>query len=103
MPILDDLAGLSDTSMDGRPPPTQKFLDWLHGKASTKRREDVHHALGFGPLDAAAGDHTHNGKDSPGLFAPDVVLVDITPTATGAQIATAVNALNALMRAKGAT
>ena len=34
---------------------------------------------------------------------PDVVLSDITAGATGAQIAAAVNALNALMRGKGAT
>lgn len=103
MAILDDLAGLSDTAVDGRTPPTRKFIDWLHGNASTKRREDVHHAIGFGPLDAAAGDHTHNGKDSQGLFTPDVVLVNVSGASTVAELAAAINKINDLLRTKGAT
>jgi len=38
------------------PPPLQKIVDWFHGRASTNRREDIHHTLGYGPGQAAPGE-----------------------------------------------
>lgn len=99
----DDIGGLTDESINGKTPPSQKVVDFLHGQASTKKPTDLHHRLGFTSEDAAPGDHTHDGKNSKGLFTPEVTtLTDISNTATGTQIAAAVNALNAALRLLGA-
>ena len=91
-----------DTATDGVSPPSQKVVDWLHLKASANRPEDLHHMIGFGPADAASGDHTHNGKNSKFLFDSTTVLTDLPASPTSAQIQAAVNALNALFRLLGA-
>ena len=99
--IFDDLNSAEDTATDGLNPPSQKVVDWLHGKASLNRPEDIHHIVGFGDADSASGSHTHNGKNSKFLFDPSVVLNDLPAAPTSAQIQSAVNALNALMRLLG--
>lgn len=101
MSIFEDLSTATDTVTDGLTPPSQKQLDWLHGRASINRPEDLHHMIGFGAADAAAGDHTHNGKNSKFLFDSNTVLTDLGPAPTSAQIQAAVNALNALFRLLG--
>lgn len=99
----EDIFGLSDSAVDGKTPPSQKVIDWLHGRVSTRKKTDLHHPIGFGETDAASGDHTHDGKNSKTLFNPDLlILTDISNTATGTQIATAVNAINAALRQIGA-
>ncbi len=98
--VLKDLASASDATIEGLTPPSAKMVDFLHGNASTAQRNDIHHKLGFAPEDAAAGDHTHNGVNSPGLFT-GLTFADITAGATGAQIAAAVNAINAALRLVG--
>ena len=50
--------------LGGQTPPSNKVVEWFHGRADTTRPESIHHPLGTGPSEAAAGDHTHNGKDS---------------------------------------
>ncbi len=45
-------------------------VDKLHLKADTDvRRESIHHTLGPRSSQAAAGDHKHDGSDSPLLLA----------------------------------
>ena len=101
--VIGDFAAADDTATDGVTPPSQKTLDWLHGKASINRPEDIHHQLGYGDSDAASGSHTHDGKNSKFLFSSNVTLNDLPASPTSAQIQSAVNALNALMRGLGAS
>lgn len=98
----DDTFGMNDEAINGKKPPSQKFVEWLHGQVSTKRPTDIHHRLGTSDEDASPGSHTHDGKNSMPLFTKDLVLTDISNTATGTQIATAVNAINAALRRLGA-
>jgi hypothetical protein len=99
----DDVFGMSDSAVDGKTPPSEKVVGWFHGRVSTSKPSDVHHRLGFGPGEASPGPHRHDGKDSLPLFdATEIVLTDISNTATGTQIATAVNAINAALRRLGA-
>lgn len=98
--VFRDLASTDDASIEGLAPPSSKVVDFLHGNASTTEPTDIHHRIGYGPTDAARGDHSHDGVDSPGLFT-GTTFTDITAVATGAQIAAAVNALNAAMRLVG--
>ena len=100
--FADQMAGADDTMTDGKAPPSGKVIDWLHGKASTQRPEDIHHPLGFGETDAAPGNHTHDGKNSKFLFTPDVPLNDLPAAPTSAQIQASVNAINAMLRLLGA-
>ena len=45
--------------------PTAKRIDDLHTNADTDTRaEALHHTLGPGPAQAAAGNHTHDGGNS---------------------------------------
>lgn len=101
--IFDDLNTAADTATDGKEPPSQKIVDWIHGKTSINRPEDIHHIVGFGDADASSGSHTHNGKNSKYLFDSSVVLTDLTGAPTSAQIQTSVNAINAALRLLGAT
>jgi len=99
--IFSDLNSADSTATDGLEPPSQKVVDWIHGKASIARPEDFHHIIGFGDADAASGSHTHNGKNSKFLFDSSTVLTDLPASPTSAQIQAAVNALNALFRQLG--
>jgi microcystin-dependent protein len=56
--------GIDDEQIVGKPPPSTRFLNWLHTRVSTNRPEDTHHRLGYGPTEAAPGNHTHDGRDS---------------------------------------
>ena len=97
--IFKQLAAGDSTKVDGQAPPSEAVADWLHGRASTTRPEDIHHRIGFGSTEASPGNHQHNGKDSKMILdGANVTLSDITAAATGAQIATAVNAINAVFR-----
>lgn len=99
----DDVAGLTDDAINGKTPPSPKVAEWVHGRISSDKPTDIHHRIGTGPGDAAKGSHTHDGTDSMPLWDEgEDVLTNITSSATGAQIATAVNAINALLREKGA-
>lgn len=98
--IFEQLSKADDAAIEGVSPPSEKMVDFLHARASTTRPEDIHHPVGTGAGQVSPGRHQHNGKDS--LFILDganVTLNDITIAATGAQIATAVNAINAVFRA----
>lgn len=98
----DDTFGTNDDAINGKKPPSKKFVEWLHGQASTSNPSDLHHRQGTGPEEVSPGNHTHDGKNSMPLFTKDLVLGDISNTATGTQIATAVNAINAALRQLGA-
>ena len=98
--IFKQLASGDSTKVDGQSPPSEAVSDWLHGRASTTRPEDLHHTIGFGPSQSSPGSHQHNGKDSKQILdGANVTLSDITAAATGTQIAAAVNAINAVFRA----
>ena len=48
------------------PPPTAEEVEHFHSNADVDTRpEAVHHTLGGAPNQAAAGNHTHDGTDSP--------------------------------------
>lgn len=98
----EDTFGLNDDAMNGKAPPSAKFVQWFHARVDTRQASDLHHRLGTAQDEAAFGNHTHDGKNSMPLFV-DLTLTDISNTATGTQIATAVNALNAALRKLGAT
>lgn len=100
--ILTQLAQSDATMLQGVNPPSNKVVEWFHGRADTTRHESIHHALGTGPSDASPGDHTHNGKDSPYIIPAGSTLTDVPTTATTLQLANAINALNALMTKLGA-
>lgn len=80
-------------------PPSARFLRWFHREVDTKK-EDEHHRIGFGPDDAAAGDHTHNGVDSAALFDASQLPAVLAPTATLPQTIDAFNALRAVIATK---
>lgn len=97
--IFSQLSSADTSQLQGEQPPSEAVVDFLHARASTTRPEDIHHFIGTGDADSAAGSHQHNGKDSKLILQnANVVLTDITATATGSQIATAVNAINAVFR-----
>lgn len=85
--------GTDDLDLDGKTPPTRKYIEWLHQNASSGRREDLHHAIGFGPTDVAAGDHTHNGRDSLALIPADIDFNDPTDLDSLLDWAAVVNAV----------
>jgi hypothetical protein len=97
--IISQLAQADTTEIEGQTPPSEAVVDFIHGRASTTRPEDLHHRIGNGATDSSAGNHQHNGKDSKFILdGANVTLNDITATATGSQIAAAVNAINAVLR-----
>ena len=98
----DDVFGLNDDAINGRTPPSQKIVDWFHMGVSTAMVTDVHHAIGTGPTEAAAGDHDHDGKNSKRLWNEETVLTDLSPGATDDQMRVAINKLNEAIRSKGA-
>ena len=102
MAAQDDVFGLDDEKINGKAPPTQKFVDWFHKRVSTQKASDFHHALGTGPTEASPGDHDHDGKNSKRLWDEETVLTDLAVGATTAQIIAAVNKLNKAIRDKGA-
>lgn len=54
--------------------PTNKEVDDFHTNASVDTRpEDMHHRLGPEPNQAAAGNHGHDGSDSPLLLAGYII------------------------------
>lgn len=63
-PLVFGPDGIDDEQIVGKPPPSTRFLNWLHTRVSTNRPEDTHHRLGYGPTEAAPGNHTHDGRDS---------------------------------------
>ena len=103
MAAQDDTFGMSDDQINGKTPPSQKFVDWFHKRVSTQKASDFHHPIGTGPTDSAAGDHDHNGKNSKRLWDEQTVLTDLGPGATDDQMRLAINKLNAAIRDKGAT
>lgn len=98
----DDVFGLNDESINGKTPPSQKVADWFHKRVSTQKATDVHHSIGTGPTEAAAGDHDHDGKNSKRLWNEETVLTDLSPGATDDQMRQAINKLNEAIRSKGA-
>lgn len=98
--FLGELSTSTGAEIANVTPPNEKIVDWFHGKASITRPEDVHHMLGFGPSDAAYGNHVHDGKASLTLIQPpgSIILVDLTATPATSDIVAAVNGLNAMAR-----
>jgi hypothetical protein len=46
-------------------PPASRYINWFHSQAPYRAPTDLHHQLGRNSWDAAAGDHTHDGTNSP--------------------------------------
>lgn len=99
--VFTDLAAVDSNAVDGLTPPPSKVVDWVHGQASTAEPNDVHHRIGFGPSDAAAGNHTHNGKDSPAIAPTAYTLTVVTGASTTAQLAAAITEIQTLLKGTG--
>lgn len=98
--LLQALGSISQEAIEGATPPSEAFVTWLHGQASTTRPQDLHHPLGFQENNAAPGNHRHNGKDSLKII-PDgefTLPVNLTAGASNADIVAAINKLNDLCR-----
>lgn len=78
--LLEQFGDLEKQDINSKKPPSIKFLEWLHRNVSTTRDVDVHHKIGVGEGDVAAGRHNHDGKNSPYLFAGGDIPAD--PSAT---------------------
>lgn len=78
------------------PSPPVRVVDAFHKNASVDTRpEDIHHRLGNGPNSAAAGNHTHNGADSP-LLLDGVVITGSKTTGVAAVLTSIIDALEKL-------
>ncbi len=100
MGFLDDLTNLSNSALEGKSPPTTRFVDWLHSRVSTNRDTDIHHPLGIVAGTASVGNHDHEGKNSVFLWALDEIPSDLPSSPTTAQIRDTVNAMLLSMRRK---
>jgi hypothetical protein len=98
--LLSLLANIPNDAYEGATPPSEQFVDWLHGRASVGRTQDIHHALGFQESQASPGNHRHNGKDSLRIIPEGeyAVAVNLTVAATTSDMVTAINKLNDLCR-----
>jgi hypothetical protein len=98
--LLQMFAQIPSDAFEGVAPPTEQFVDWLHGRAQTSKPSDLHHQLGFGESQSSPGNHRHNGKDSLKII-PDgeyTLSVNLTAGASNTDIVTAINKLNDLCR-----
>lgn len=98
--LLTALSSISQESIEGAPPPSEAFVTWLHGQASTTKPQDLHHALGFTDTTAAVGSHRHNGKDSLRII-PDgeyTLPPNLSASPATSDIVAAVNALLTMSR-----
>ena len=75
--------------MDSDKPSSERVADF-HANADTDAGNTaIHHTLGGRAGQAAPGNHTHNGNDSPQLLGG----VEITGSTTEAQMSSIINAL----------
>lgn len=89
------MAGLDLSSLSEL---TAEQTEELHKNADTDvRREAIHHTLGPRPTQAAAGDHTHDGSNSP------LLLVGVTVTGSRASSASVTPSIIAALVKLGAT
>jgi hypothetical protein len=93
--LTDLFAELEKGDLNAKSPPSVKFLEWLHRNASVERDADFHHRVGSGPGEVARGNHNHDGRNSPPLFATIDIPAD--PAATTAALATWAAAINDLL------
>lgn len=100
MGFLDEITNLSSADVEGKTPPPTRIIDWLHGRVSTTKPTDIHHALGKGPSNASQGDHDHNGKNSMPLWSAAEIPNDLGASPTNAQIRDTLNQLLVAIRKK---
>lgn len=97
--LIQQLTQISSESLEGAAPPSEAFVTWLHGQASTSKPEDLHHTLGFTEFTTSPGNHRHQGKDSLMIIpSGEYVLTDLAASPPTSDIVAAVNALNKLCR-----
>lgn len=96
--LVDLFSDMESEDIMAKKPPTVKFLEWLHRNVSTSRDADHHHKIGTDEGDVARGQHDHDGKNSPGLWAGTDVPTD--PTEDIASLAAWAAEINALLRTK---
>jgi hypothetical protein len=65
----------SDAKLDGREPPSPRFIEWLHSNAATDRPDTLHHELGSKVGQASPGEHIHDGSNSLPLFPSEPALI----------------------------
>lgn len=92
-------SAFSDELISKSKPPSQRFIRWLLREAPTGQ-EDFLHRLGFGPTDAAQGDHNHDGVTSRAIFDATTLPDTLPATATNAQIIDAINQLRNILASR---
>ena len=72
-----------EESVMNQTPPSAAYVRWMLAQADTTDPTSPLHRIGIKSTDAAAGNHTHRGRDSAMLFRPgvDAVAGDISTTA----------------------
>lgn len=96
--LTDLFSELEKGDINSTQPPSVKFTEWFHRNASTERDADIHHRIGLSPGDVARGNHDHDGKNSPVLFA--IADIPDDPAAVAADLATWAAAINDLLASK---
>jgi hypothetical protein len=83
MPKSDPVRGLSSRVNPKQYPTPEEVLDFHMLSDVDSKKDAQHHTIGAGPLQAAPGNHTHNGNDSPFLFDPSTTIAtgDLSTTA----------------------
>lgn len=72
-----------EDSFTQKTPPSAAYIRWLLAQGDTQDPASPLHRLGAGPGDAAAGNHSHDGRNSAYLFNPltDIITGDLATTA----------------------
>lgn len=96
--LTDLFSELEKGDINSTQPPSVKFIEWFHRNATSDRDADLHHKIGLNPGDVARGNHNHDGRNSPALWATAEIPAD--PAATTAALATWAAAVNDLLAGK---
>lgn len=91
-----------DSVADQNEPPSAFFTNWFLGGADQRSPGSLVHSLGGGSHQAAPGNHTHDGQDSPYLFDPTPSLSELPATADNAQIIDTINRIVRHLQSRGA-
>lgn len=91
-----------DSVADRNEPPSAFFTNWFLGGADQRSPGSLVHSLGGGSHQAAPGNHTHDGQDSPYLFDPSPSLSELPATADDAQIIETINRIVRHLQSRGA-
>lgn len=91
-----------DNITDRYEPPSGKWTAWALSGADQRSPAALVHQLGSSAHNAAPGNHSHDGSDSPYLFDPSPAVSTLSSNATTAQIINAVQQIQTHLQRRGA-